>query len=103
MNGQTLNTWLLLLLTTVGILGFTVINRNHSASEPSAPVAATPVPAPPPVDDYRDLRRESQRVALKESAIFLNRHLIKARSFGSKFELLESSLGSIPKELKGTY
>jgi hypothetical protein len=55
------------------------------------------------VDDIRDLRRESQRVALQESAIFLNRHLTKARSFGSKFELMEYSLGSIPKEAKGNY
>ena len=54
-------------------------------------------------EDPIDLRRESRRLAILESAQLINKHMYKAKSFSNKFQLLEYSIASVPLELKGLY
>jgi hypothetical protein len=72
-----------------------------------APPAAAQLPEQPEVnrdkEDLRDLRKEAQRQALQDSARLVNTHMIKAKSYPNKWQLLEFSLASVPKELTGLY
>lgn len=59
--------------------------------------------APRDVDDPRDIRKECQRQALRDTALFVNKHMITTKSFPDKFQLLEHSLAAVPKDLIGLY
>lgn len=101
MNGRTAPIWLML----AALFCVTLLSTARFFSSPNP--AAAQVAAPPSEnrdkDDPRDLRKECQRQALQESAHLINRHMIKAKSFPNKFQLLEYSLASVPAELKGLY
>jgi len=53
--------------------------------------------------DSRDIRRQRERKALEETAVFVVEHMPKAPEFVDRFALLDHSLGSVDPRLDGHY
>jgi hypothetical protein len=102
MNSRTASTWLMLL----ALLCLTLTLAGRHTGQPSQVTAQVAEPVKENRDkeeDPRDIHKECQRQALQDTAQFVNKHMIKAKSFASKWQLLEHSLASVPAELKGLY
>ena len=102
MNGRAANSWMM--LAALFCLALFVSARFASESAPIATASNdTPRPAREALDP-RDIPRECHRLALEDTARFVNQHLIKVKPFPNKFQLLEHSLASVPANLnKGLY
>jgi hypothetical protein len=101
MKGRAASSWLM--LSALICLTLFLSGRFLSQSRPYAAESPETSREEARMDDLRDLRLECQRQATQESAQFANKHLLKAKSFPNRFELLEHSLAAVPAELKGLY
>ncbi len=99
MNDRTTSTLMMLGILTCCAVAFT----QRSISKPVVVQVNEPAKADPASEHIRDIRKECERQALRETAQFVNQHMSKAKSFPDKFKLLEHSVAAVPAELKGLY
>jgi hypothetical protein len=86
MNTRTVSSWLMLSV----LLCLAILLTGRAISQQAQ-------------ENSRDISKECQRQAVQDTARFVNTHMVKARSFPNKFQLLDYSLASVPAELKGLY
>ena len=96
MNARTGSTWLML-----SVLLFLTLFLSTRLYAPSVAQVTAPKEN---AEDLTDIQKECRRQALYDTAQLVNKHMTKAKSFTSKFDLLEYSLSTVPAELqKGLY